>query len=79
MRSIAKLIRRCMGILLISTVLVFALNIILFLIVAVGQVPGDGPWTVAEKTAAALKETESGWTFSEEMEEELEKQGIWAM
>lgn len=79
MRSIAKLIRRCMGILLISTVLVFVLNIILFLIVAAGQVPGDGPWTVAEKTAAALKETESGWTFSEEMEEELEKQGIWAM
>lgn len=79
MSSIAKLIRRFVGILFLSTILVLALNIILLFVIASSQTPSAGPWTTAKQTGEALQKTDSGYTLSKEMKEELNAQNAWAI
>ncbi|HIW74730.1 MAG TPA: HAMP domain-containing histidine kinase [Firmicutes bacterium] len=79
MSSIAKLTRRFVGILSLSTFLLLIVNFILLLVIASSQMPGAGPWTVARKTAEALRKTEDGYALSGEMARELDAENAWAV
>lgn len=63
MKDITKLIRRFVGILLLSTVLVIVLNIIILAAISASQTANGRPWTTAKETAEALQETETGYTL----------------
>ena len=54
MKDITKLIRRFVGILLLSTVLVIVLNIIILAAISASQTANGRPWTTAKETAEAL-------------------------
>ena len=60
MKSVPKLIRRFIAILLLSTILLFFLNIIVLFTLNLKQTPGASPWTTALETADALKKDTSG-------------------
>lgn len=47
MKGMAKLIRRCVGILSVSTFLILALNVCLFVAISMRQTANVGPWTLA--------------------------------
>ena len=51
MKDITKLIRRFVGILLLSTILVIVLNIIILAVISTSQTANGRPWTTAKKTA----------------------------
>ena len=55
MKDIAKLIRRFVGILLLSTVLVIVLNIVLLAVISTSQTSSGSPWTTAQETAEACR------------------------
>ena len=59
MKSIPKLIRRFLAILLLSTILLLFLNIILLYMLASGQTPGASPWTTALEIGNALQKAEN--------------------
>lgn len=79
MKSITKLIRRCVGILSLSTVLVLVMNMIILAVIASNQSSSSGPWTTARETEEALQKTESGYTLSEKMTAELKAENAWAI
>ena len=55
MKSVPKLIRRFLAILLLSTILLFILNIIVLATLSLSQTPGASPWTTARETGDAKK------------------------
>ena len=55
MRSVPKLIRRYISILLLTCVLLIILNFVLLAILAVNQAPNAYPWKTSEEVAAALQ------------------------
>ena len=57
MKSILRLIRRYVGILLLSCVLLLALNFIVLAVLVAGLTPNSHPWTTAEEVANALQWT----------------------
>lgn len=79
MKSVPKLIRRCIRILLFSFTLLVVLNVILFVCVMTKQAMNAYPWTTAGEAAAALKKTENGYALPDEVSEELENSGVWAI
>ena len=79
MKDIAKLIRRFVGILLLSTVLVIVLNIVLLAVISTSQTSSGSPWTTAQETAEALQETETGYALSGETAERLSRENAWAI
>lgn len=79
MKDITKLIRRFVGILLLSTVLVIVLNIIILAAISASQTANGRPWTTAKETAEALQETETGYILSGDMTERLSGENAWAI
>lgn len=81
MKSVPKLIRRYIRILLLSCVLLMILNFILLFIFASNQTPGVHPWTTAGEVADALKKTDNGGYVmsSDEVALELEESDAWAI
>lgn len=79
MKGMAKLIRRCVGILSVSTFLILALNVCLFVAIAMRQTPNVGPWTTAQETAQALRQEKDGCVLSRAMELELASEHAWAI
>ena len=79
MKDITKLIRRFVGILLLSTVLVIVLNIIILAAISASQTANGRPWTTAKETAEALQETETGYVLSGDMTERLSGENAWAI
>ena len=79
MTSVGKLIRRFVGILVLSMFLLFVVNVVILLAVASTQTPGIGPWTTAQETEAGLQKTETGYTLSAEMTKMLEDKDAWAV
>ena len=59
MKDITKLIRRFVGILLLSTVLVIVLYIIILAAISANQTANGRPWTTAKETAEALQDRKS--------------------
>lgn len=79
MKDITKLIRRFVGILLLSTVLVIVLNIIILVTISASQTANGRPWTTAKETAEALQETETGYVLSSDMTDRLSQENAWAI
>lgn len=80
MKSVPKLIRRFVGILLLSCVLLLLLNFILLLLFMEKQTPNVYPWKTAEKLGAALQKTADGaYTLPDAALTELEEAGAWAI
>ena len=79
MKDIAKLIRRFVGILLLSTVLVIVLNIIILAVISANQTANGRPWTTARETAESLQETETGYVLSGDMTDRLSQENAWAI
>ena len=79
MNSIPKLIRRFVGIWLLSSFLLIVLNFVMLVIVALKQSPNGTPWKAAEQAAAALKRTEKGYVLSGPVSAELKSHHVWAI
>lgn len=81
MKSIPKLIRRFLAILLLSTILLFFLNIIALFALASSQTPGVSPWTTALEIGKALQKSEdgSGYILPEEISSELIHAHAWGI
>lgn len=79
MKSVPKLIRRSIRILLLGCICVFGFNLLLLIYVGYRSTSGYGPWTTADETAAALIRTESGYVLPDAMAESLKERGIWAV
>lgn len=62
MKSVPKLIRRFVGILLLSSILLIILNIILLVVFTMRQIPNAQPWKTAEEVVNALHQTTSLFT-----------------
>jgi len=80
MKSIPKLIRRYVGILLLSCILLLVLNIILLAVFASGQTANVSPWKTAEEVADALQKTGSDkYSLPEPIALELKNSDAWAI
>ena len=79
MKSIPKLIRRFVLLLLLSIFLFLVLNIGFLIFYTVGHSTNGGPWTTAQEAAESMEETESGYVMSAAMQAELESENIWAV
>lgn len=79
MKDITKLIRRFLGILLLSTVLVIVLNIIILATISASQTANGRPWTTAKETAEALHKTSDGYILSDEAADKLNNENVWAI
>lgn len=79
MKSIPKLIRRFVGILLLSSVLLVILNVIVLAVIASQQAPNGYPWQTAEEAADTFQQTESGYVLSEDITAELKSHNAWAI
>ena len=79
MKSVPKLIRRFVSILLLSSVLLIVLNIVIIAVIAAGQAANAGPWKTAEEAATSIKSTDNGYILSEEVSEKLNSQDVWAI
>lgn len=79
MKDITKLIRRFVGILLLSTILVIILNIVILVVVSARQTAYSRPWTTAKETAQALKKTETGYVLTGDLSDRLSREHAWAI
>ena len=79
MKSVPKLIRRFVGILLLSSALLIALNLILIAMIASGQQANASPWKMAEETAAAIQAADDGYVLSEAASAKILSQNAWAI
>lgn len=79
MKSIPKLIRRFLGILLLSTVLFLVLNIGFLVAFTMRHTPNSRPWSAAQEAADAMTETDGVWNISPEMEQKLQSEQVWAV
>lgn len=79
MKSIPKLIKRFVGILLISFILVITLNIVIISVISSSQTGGRSPWTTAVETAEGLQKTQDGYILSNDIMLELKNENIWAI
>lgn len=79
MKSVPKLIRRFVGIMLLSSILLIILNFILLAVYTVSQAPNAYPWKTAEEVADNLLQNENGYRLSEDVSLELKNSDIWAI
>lgn len=80
MRSVPKLIRRYIGILLLSCFLLIILNFVLLAIFAVNQAPNASPWKTAEEVADALHlEGDNKYELPDSITQELKTSNVWAI
>lgn len=79
MKSVPKLIRRCVCILLLSFILLVVLNLALFFSVMMKQASNGHPWKTAEEAAQSLEQTDRGYVMTEEMSKKLETENVWAV
>ena len=79
MKSIPKLIRRFVLILLLSIFLFLVLNMGFLIAYTMGHSANGRPWTTAQDAAEAMEVREEGYTLPEEMQTELESENIWAV
>jgi signal transduction histidine kinase len=79
MKSIPKLIRRFVGIMTLSIILLIILNITFFAVVFVRNTSTFSPWDMADHAAAALLLTDEGYSISADVMAELEEENAWAV
>lgn len=79
MKSIPKLIRRFVGIMTMSLVLLILVNIIILGIAVSKQSPYGSPWDTANEVAADLKIVDKEYSLSTDISANITEQNIWAM
>lgn len=79
MKSVPKLISRFVGIMMLSIILLVILNVAFYVIVFVKNTPTVSAWDIAEKVAAALQMTDTGYSLPEPVDRELMIQDVWAI
>ena len=79
MKSIPKLIRRFVGIMTLSTILLVILNITFFAIVFVRNTSTFSPWDMAGHVAAALQLTDDRYSISDDVMAKLKEENAWAV
>ena len=79
MKSVPKLLRRFVGILLLSSFLLLIANLVILAIVTATQAPNGYPWKTAETAARNMTQTDQGYTMSQRMENQLKSENIWAI
>lgn len=79
MKSIPKLIRRFVGIMMLSIILLVILNVTFYAIVFVRNTPVFSPWDMAQQAADALHLTDTGVFLSDDIEIQLAAQDVWAV
>lgn len=78
MKSIPKLIRRAVGIMTLSILLLVILNITFFAIVFVRNTSTFSPWDMADHTASALQLADSGYSISDDVMAKLKEENAWS-
>ena len=78
MKSIPKLIRRFVGIMTLSTILLAVLNVAFFAIVFVRNTSTFSPWDMADDVADALQLTSSSYSISVDVMAKLKEENAWA-
>lgn len=79
MKSVPKLIRRFVGIILLSSVLLIILNFTLLAIYTLNQSANGSPWTTAQEVADNLSQDSNGYVLTEEIASELQNTNAWAI
>lgn len=80
MKSVPKLIRRYVGIMLLSCVLLLVLNVVLLAVFTARQAPNAYPWKTAEEVADALHPTnDGGYALPDKVSLELKDSNAWAI
>ena len=79
MKSVPKLIRRFVGIMLLSSVLLIILNLALLVIYTLNQAPNSSPWMTAQKVADNLLQDGNEYVLTEDTEIELQNTNAWAI
>ena len=80
MKSVPKLIRRFMGILLISIALLIILNVGMAVIISLSLIPNAQPWKTAAAVGEGLQQTDNNeYVLSQEITLELKKHNAWAI
>ncbi|MDF2632433.1 MAG: sensor histidine kinase [Caproiciproducens sp.] len=79
MKSIPKLIKRCVFILLLSSFCILLFNFVAVVVISYHQTAGGSPWTLANETSNALSKTENGYTLSETVTHQLQEKNAWAI
>lgn len=55
MKSVPKLIKRFVGILMLSSLLILVINFVVLAIITATQAPNGSPWTTAEQAAESME------------------------
>lgn len=81
MKSVPKLIRRFVGILLLSSVLILFINVLMFVVLMISQFPDadNSPYNIATETGKALEETDSEYMLSKDISAKLLENQAWAI
>ena len=79
MKSVPKLIKRFVGILMLSSLVILFMNFIIIAIIAATQAPNASPWKTAEQAAESIEKSEQGYVMPDKMIEELNAQNVWAV
>lgn len=77
--GITKLIRRSIGIMCLSLLIILIANLLLLAAVSLSSRTGGRPWTMAADTAAALGETPEGWVLEGGQSRALAAEDAWAV
>ena len=79
MKSVPKLIRKFVGILLFSMILLFLLNVMILVMVGLRQTASVSPYRTAEEIGEALKKDDNGYFLDQEYSRILEEEKAWAI
>ncbi len=79
MKSVPKLIRRFVGIMLLSSVLIIILNSALLAVYTLSQAPNSSPWMTAQEAADNLSQDSNGYVLTEETAIKLQNTNVWAI
>lgn len=79
MKNVSGLIRRFVGILFISLLLIFILNIALLYVMGSRRTASGSPYTLADEVGRALTKNGDGYSLSAELEQTLQSEGAWAI
>ncbi len=79
MKSLPKLIRRFVSIMILSSVLLIILNFALLVIYTLNLVPNGSPWITAQEVADNLVQNANGYILDKNTALELQNMNVWAI
>lgn len=79
MKSVPKLIRRFVGIMLLSSMLIIILNFALLGVYMLNQAPNGYPWATAQEVADDLLQDGNEYILGDDTALELQKENVWAI